>query len=54
MARRLRVWRRLVTDLKPRNLDKIVADTVSLDELPALFETVLSGRHLGRYVVQLR
>ena len=54
MARRLRVWRRLVTDLKPRNLDKIVADTVALDELPALFETVLSGRHLGRYVVQLR
>lgn len=54
MARRLRVWRRLVTDLKPRNLDRIVADTVPLDELPELFETVLSGRHLGRYVVQLR
>ena len=54
MPRRLKVWQRLVTDLKPRHLDRIVADTVSLDDLPALFETILSGRHRGRYVVQLR
>ena len=54
MVRRLKVWHRLVTDLKPQHLDRIVADTVSLDDLPALFEIVLSGRHQGRYVVQLR
>ncbi len=54
MERRLQVWHRLVNDLKPRYLDRIVAGTVTLDELPAVFETVLSGRHHGRYVVKLR
>jgi len=53
MARRLKVWNRLVTDMKPRHLDKIVAGSVSLDELPGVFERVLSGQHRGRYVVKL-
>jgi NADPH2:quinone reductase len=54
MERRLKVWKRLVTDLKPRHLDSIVAGTVSLDDLPGVFEQVLSGQHRGRYVVRLR
>jgi NADPH2:quinone reductase len=54
MDRRRKVWNRLVTDLKPRHLDKIVAGTVMLDGLPGAFEKVLSGQHRGRYVVDLR
>ncbi len=54
MERRLKVWRRLVSDLKPRHLEHVVAGEVTLDELPELFERVLSGRHRGRYVVRLR
>ncbi len=54
MDHRRKVWNRLVTDLKPRHLDKIVAATVTLDELSGVFEKVLSGRHRGRYVVDLR
>lgn len=53
VERRRRVWQRLVTDLRPRHLDKMVAGEVTLDELPAVFERVLSGQHRGRYVVKL-
>ena len=54
MKRRLQVWKRLVSDLKPRHLDNIVAGTVTLDELSGLFEKVLAGQHRGRYVVDLQ
>jgi NADPH2:quinone reductase len=54
MDRRRKVWNRLVTDLQPRHLDRIVAGTVRLDELQAVFEKVLAGQHRGRYVVDLR
>jgi NADPH2:quinone reductase len=54
MARRLRVWERLVSDLKPRHLDRIVAGTITLDALPGVFEQVLAGQHRGRHVVQLQ
>ena len=54
MDRRRKVWNRLVTDLKPGHLDKIVAGTVTLDELSGVFEKVLSGQHRGRYLVDLR
>jgi len=54
MERRLKIWTRLVTDLKPRHLDRIVAGTVTLDELSDTAEEILSGQHRGRYVVRLR
>lgn len=54
MSRRLRIWDRLVSDLKPRHLDRIVAGTITLDALPGVFERVLAGNHRGRYVVQLK
>lgn len=52
MQRRRKIWKRLVTDLKPQHLDRIVAGTVKLDELPAISEKILSGQHRGRYVVE--
>jgi NADPH2:quinone reductase len=54
MQRRLKVWQRLVSDLKPRHLGNIVAGEVSLDALPDVFEKMLSGQHRGRFVVKLR
>ena len=52
LERRKKIWNRLVTDLKPQHLDKIVAGTVKLDELPAMLENVMMGTHQGRYVVK--
>ena len=54
MQRRKKIWQRLVSDLKPQHLDKIVAGVVTLDELPAISEKVLSAQHRGRYVVELK
>ena len=54
MDRRRKIWNRLVTDLRPRHLDRIVAGIVRLDELQGVFEKVLAGQHRGRYVVDLR
>lgn len=54
MQRRLKIWQRLVTDLQPQHLASIVAGQVTLDELPAVFETLLSGEHRGRYIVDLQ
>ncbi|MGH9142817.1 MAG: oxidoreductase [Vicinamibacterales bacterium] len=52
MARRLEVWRRVATDLKPGRLEAIVT-TIGLDELPGAFATLLSGAARGRYVVRI-
>jgi NADPH2:quinone reductase len=52
--RRLAIWSRLVTDLKPRHLERVVAGEVSLDTLPSLFDAMLAGQHRGRHLVKLR
>jgi NADPH2:quinone reductase len=53
MSRRVKVWQRLATDMKPQHLASIVSGRVTLDELPGVFETLLSAQHCGRYVVDL-
>jgi NADPH2:quinone reductase len=45
------VWRRLATDMRPP-LTRI-AQTITLDELPQAFATLLAGKARGRYVVRL-
>jgi NADPH2:quinone reductase len=52
MAKRLEVWRRLATDLRPNRLETM-ATTISLDDLPNAFATLLSGAARGRYVVSV-
>jgi acrylyl-CoA reductase (NADPH) len=52
MTTRLDVWRRLATDLKPRNL-KAVAHEIALEELPDAFATLPGGGARGRFVVRL-
>ncbi len=50
---RKEIWQRLASDLKPRQLDEIVTRTVSLEELPEVFEPILDGRILGRVLVTI-
>jgi alcohol dehydrogenase len=45
------VWRRLATDMKPPLAD--IAQTITLDELPTAFATLLAGKARGRYVVRV-
>jgi NADPH2:quinone reductase len=50
MEKRLRVWQRLATDLKPAGL-RTVAREITLDDLPDAFATLLRGGARGRFVV---
>jgi acrylyl-CoA reductase (NADPH) len=45
------VWQRLAGDIKPPLED--IARTITLDELPAAFATLLEGRARGRFVVRI-
>lgn len=53
MARRLEVWRRLATGMKPPQLRKIATE-IRLDDLPTAFDTLLKGRARGRFVVKVQ
>ncbi|MEW7992770.1 MAG: oxidoreductase [Candidatus Thiodiazotropha sp.] len=47
------IWQRLATDLKPRHLDDILSRTVSMEQLPELFDQMLAGTIMGRTLVTL-
>jgi NADPH2:quinone reductase len=53
MAIRTEVWRRLATDMKPRELTAIARE-IPLDGLNDAFATLLAGRARGRFVVNVR
>lgn len=50
---RLELWDKLSTDWKPKNLSDIVRRTISLDEVPACCDELMSSSVQGRYVVKL-
>ena len=52
MAQRREVWERLATDMKSTHLEAIVR-TISLDDLPGAFTTLLDGKARGRFVVKI-
>jgi NADPH2:quinone reductase len=54
MAQRLAIWQRLAGDLRPRHLEAGIARTVSLAELPGVFQGFLDGTVCGRTVVAIR
>jgi putative YhdH/YhfP family quinone oxidoreductase len=49
---RERVWERLASDWKPAHLARICTREITLDELPAVFPTMLAGASFGRTVVR--
>jgi NADPH2:quinone reductase len=53
MTLKLHVLERLATDLKPRHLQSIVRRTVTLDELPTVFDDYIQGKVTGRTVVRI-
>jgi NADPH2:quinone reductase len=50
---RLAVWQRIATDLRPRQLARIVTRTIGFDELPRAFPDYLAGRVTGRTLVRI-
>jgi acrylyl-CoA reductase (NADPH) len=52
-AKRLAIWRRIGSDLRPRHLGRIVTGTVRLEELPPALDAVIAGRHTGRTLVRI-
>ncbi len=50
---RIHVWDRLGTDLRPQHLDRIAADTVTLEQLLAVFKHIMDGKIQGRTVVRI-
>jgi acrylyl-CoA reductase (NADPH) len=51
---RLEVWNRIVTDCKPRHLDRIVSRTIAFADLPGAFQDYVDGKVTGRTVVKIR
>lgn len=52
IARRRRIWERLATDLRPRNLGERVSE-VTLDALEPALDAIRSGEARGRWVVRV-
>ena len=53
MDTRTYLWNRLVNDLTPKHIDKIVTNVVQLEDLPSVFENMLAGKTVGRTVVEI-
>lgn len=48
---RIQIWNRLGAEWKPRSLEKVLAKTISLDDLPQAFQDLLQRKVTGRMVV---
>lgn len=53
METRLKVWNRLATDFKPSNLEDLILQEVTLEQLPDVLPTLLKGEARGRILVKL-
>ncbi|AXI00355.1 oxidoreductase [Sporosarcina sp. PTS2304] len=51
METRLKVWHRLATDLKLSNMEQLVQNEISLDELPNALPVLLESQARGRTIV---
>jgi acrylyl-CoA reductase (NADPH) len=52
-AVRRTVWERIGRDLRPRHLDQICTRSISLDQLPTVFDDYIRGNVLGRTTVRI-
>jgi acrylyl-CoA reductase (NADPH) len=52
-AERLEVWKRIASDLAPRNLERIARRTIAFADLPGAFQVHLDGKVTGRTVVKI-
>ncbi|MFJ6414346.1 acryloyl-CoA reductase [Terribacillus saccharophilus] len=54
MEKRKKVWERISTDLKPSNLEALVAKEITLDDLPHTLPAILAGTVRGRILVRMQ
>ncbi|MCP3811396.1 oxidoreductase, partial [Mycobacteriaceae bacterium Msp059] len=50
---RAKVWKRLGSDLKPKNLAESISHEIGLQEIPAVTGSILGGGVKGRTIVRL-
>jgi acrylyl-CoA reductase (NADPH) len=53
IERRIALWERLATDLRPPHLDATITREVSLDDVPGVLEAIVRGEVEGRTVVRI-
>jgi acrylyl-CoA reductase (NADPH) len=53
LERRIEVWRRLATDLRPPSVDALATGEVTLDDVPGALDRILTGGARGRTVVRI-
>lgn len=53
MDTRLKVWNRLAADFKPANLEQLIQQEITLEQLPEALPTLLKGQATGRTIVKL-
>ena len=53
METRINIWNRLATDFKPANLEALMQQEVTLQQLPDILPTLLKGEARGRTIVTL-
>ncbi len=53
LAVRDRAWERMCSDLKPKNLDRIVRQKIEFDQLPEAFDQFMDASVVGRVVVRI-
>lgn len=53
MDTRLKVWNRLAADFKPDNLEQLIQQEITLEQLPEALPTLLKGQAKGRTIVKL-
>ncbi|WP_066318976.1 acryloyl-CoA reductase [Bacillus sp. FJAT-29814] len=53
METRLKIWGRLATDFKPRDMENLLQQEVTLEQLPSVLPTLLKGEATGRTIVKL-
>ena len=51
---RIKVWKRIATDLKPVKLSLICHKTLTFSRLSHAFQPILDGKHTGRTLIKLR
>jgi len=53
LSRRIAIWERLASDLRPPHLDDAIAQEISLDEAPGVLDRIVRGETQGRTVVRI-
>ena len=54
MDRKRRIWGLLAGEMHPDCMDEVLADTKTLQDLPACFQRLLSGQQKGRTLIRCR